>query len=328
VAEKRTAHSYLFSGIEGIGKKLIAIEFACMLNCTSYSFTNHQDCRTCERIRKGAHADVRVETPQKGSIRIDRVRQVQGFLKYSPVESRYRVIIIDDAHLMNRAAQNALLKTLEEPPAFGILVLVTSKASSLLPTVRSRLRKIRFAPLDRSVITDELVRDRRLKHDEAECVAGLASGSLAKALELLSANTLKFRNSMTQFLTSGSEFGLAALLDLSFQVSSDAQNMADTIEFGMVWIRDLIVLKMEGATSTIVNTDLIDILTTSAQHHAVSELLSIHQEMANTLELLGSDTNINRNLLADVMFLRIRDRISDKTGRSARPLMIKGQQNA
>ena len=67
VAEKRTAHSYLFSGIEGIGKKLIAIEFACMLNCTSYSFTNHQDCRTCERIRKGAHADVRVETPQKGS---------------------------------------------------------------------------------------------------------------------------------------------------------------------------------------------------------------------------------------------------------------------
>jgi len=139
---------------------------------------------------------------------------------------------------------------------------------------------------------------------------------------------MKFRNSMTQFLRSGPDFGLAALLDLSLQVSSDPQNMADTIEFGMVWIRDLIVLKMEGATSTIVNTDLIDILTTSAQHHAVSELLSIHQEMANTLELLSSDTNINRNLLADVMFLRIRDRISDKTGRSARPLMIKGQQNA
>ena len=69
---------------------------------------------------------------RRGLIRIDRVRQVQGFLKYSPVESRYRVIIIDDAHLINRAAQNALLKTLEEPPAFGIASPITARASSLL----------------------------------------------------------------------------------------------------------------------------------------------------------------------------------------------------
>ncbi len=314
VAEKRTAHSYLFSGLSGIGKKLIAAEFACMLNCPSYSFTDHETCVICAKIRKGNHPDVVIERPQKGSIRIDRVRQLQGFLKYAPLEAQYRVIIIDDAHLINRAAQNALLKTLEEPPGSSLLVLITDRASSLLPTVRSRLRTIKFAPLERSVIAGEIVRLKRLGNDEATCMAGLAAGSLGRALELLTANALKFRNSLVEFLSQRNNFGLATLLDLSFRLSSDAQDLVDTIEFGMTWVRDLIVLKTGGAVSSIVNTDLVDILTTSAQHHSVSGLLSVYNEMATALELLASDTNINRNLLTDVMFLKIRDKLGDATG--------------
>ena len=103
--------------------------------------------------------------------------------------------------------------------------------------------------------------------------------------------------------------------------------MVDTIEFGMTWIRDLIVLKTGGAASSIVNTDLIDILTTSAQHHSVSGLLSVYNEMATALELLASDTNINRNLLTDVMFLKIRDKLGDTTGWSPEPLTVKGYCN-
>ncbi len=314
VSEKRTAHSYLFSGIAGIGKKLIAIEFACMLNCPSYSFTEHERCGMCVKIRKGNHPDVRVEGPQKGSIRIDRVRQLQGFLKYAPMEAPYRVIIIDDAHLINRAAQNALLKTLEEPPGGSVLVLITDKASSLLPTVRSRLRTVKFAPLERSMIAREITRLKHLGQDEATCVAGLASGSLGRALELLTANTLKFRKDLVEFLSQGNNLGLATLLDLSFRLSSDAQKLIDTIEFGMTWIRDLIILKTGGAVSCVVNADLVDILTTSAQHHSISGLLSVFNEMATALGLLASDTNINRNLLTDVMFLKIRDRLNDTMG--------------
>ena len=313
VAEQRFAHSYLFSGISGIGKKLVAIEFACMLNCRSYSLLDHERCGTCDRIRRGNHPDVRVEAPQKGSIRIDRVRQLQGFLKYAPMEASYRVIIIDDAHLINRAAQNALLKTLEEPSGCSVLVLTTDKASSLLPTVRSRLRIVRFAPLERSIIAKEISRLKGLEHQEATCVAGLASGSLGRALELLTANAFKFRSPLVEFLSQGTNFGLAPLLDLSFRLSSDAQDLVGAIEFAMTWIRDLILLKTGGAFSSIVNTDLVDILEISAQHYSVSGLLSVYNEMAIALGLVASDTNINRNLLTDVMFLRIRDRLGDTT---------------
>ncbi|MGC8604585.1 MAG: ATP-binding protein, partial [Desulfomonilaceae bacterium] len=280
---KRQAHSYLFSGVDGIGKKLVAIEFACMLNCPSYTYKQPHSCRICDQIRKNAHADVRIERPQKGTIRIDTVRQLQGFLKYSPIEALYRVIIIDDAHLTNRAAQNALLKTLEEPPSNSIIILITSKASSLLPTVRSRLRRIKFAPLQKSLIAAELVRSRGLSREQAESLAGIASGSLGRAFELLSANYLKFRRDLTDFLTKGQNYGLSALLDLSFRVSADAQLLSDVIEFGITWIRDLFVLKVTGETRSIVNTDLVDILTISAQHLSEYELLAIHDQMSNTL---------------------------------------------
>ncbi|MGC8660623.1 MAG: DNA polymerase III subunit delta', partial [Desulfomonilaceae bacterium] len=201
VVSQKMAHAYLFSGLDGIGKKLVAIEFACMVNCPSYDPDEGHECRVCALIRKGNHADVQIVTPLKGSIRIDSVRQIHSFLKYSPVEAQYRVIIIDDAHLLNRSAQNALLKTLEEPPGSSLLILVTSRASALLSTVKSRLRHVRFGPLERSLISEELVRRKRIPSDQAASLAGLASGSLGRALELLSVNTLKFRNSLTDFLT-------------------------------------------------------------------------------------------------------------------------------
>ncbi|MGC8660315.1 MAG: DNA polymerase III subunit delta' C-terminal domain-containing protein, partial [Desulfomonilaceae bacterium] len=107
-------------------------------------------------------------------------------------------------------------------------------------------------------------------------------------------------------------FGLACLLDLSFRISSDSQNLNDAIEFGMTWIRDLIILKSGGVADSIIHTALIDILATSAQHYSIWQLLEIHAEMAKTLELLSSDTNINRNMLADVMLLKIRNMLDHK----------------
>jgi DNA polymerase III subunit delta' len=312
VGSKRTAHAYLFSGIEGIGKKLVALEFARMLCCPAYAGEPVHECGTCEKINRGAHPDVLMEAPLKGSIRIDRIRNLQGFFKYSPIEAPYRVIVIDDAHAMNRASQNALLKTLEEPPSFGVLILITSKPSSLLPTVLSRLRKIKFAPLDRSDVAKELFRTRDLPLNQADALAGLASGSLGHAIELLTPKILTSRNILSQFLSKPSEFVLANLLEMSAQLSSDTQNFIDAIEFGMSWIRDLVLLRIGAEAQSIVNIDFIDILKASAQHYSIEQLLAAHDEMSDALKLTYADTNINRNLAADVMFLRIREKMDEK----------------
>lgn len=305
VTDEQTAQSYLFSGIAGIGKLQAAIEFACMLNCRGYLQPEHFDCKICDRIRKGNCPDVRVEKPHKGSFRIDRVRYLQSFLKYSPVEAAFRVTIIDDAHLINRSAQNALLKTLEEPPSHSILILVTPKASNLLSTVRSRLRRVKFAPISKSVIGDELMRTKNISAEEAQTLAGLSSGSLGRALEIYSANTANLRKSILDFLNQGPSFGLAALLELSAQASADQETLFNAIEFGMTWVRDSITLKLGAHSSTLINADIIDFLKSSAQHHSVEKLLKISDLLANGLEFVGSESNINRNILADVMFLKI-----------------------
>ncbi len=152
VVQGRPAHAYLFSGRDGIGKKLVAMLFTAMVNCPEFPNDPEASCSVCRRILAHKHPDFILETPIRGMIRIEQVRGIQRFFQFAPVEGHQRVVVIDDAHTMNRSAQNALLKTLEEPPTRRILILVTSKPYVLLPTVRSRCRRVRFAPLASSTL--------------------------------------------------------------------------------------------------------------------------------------------------------------------------------
>jgi hypothetical protein len=170
-----------------------------------------------------------------------------------------------------------------------------------------------FSPLIRSVITKELVRIKNISEEEAQTIAGLSSGSLGRALELHSEGVTNLRKSVMDFFNAGPKFGLAPLLELSAQVSVDQRKLFDAIEFGMTWIRDLMTIKLGGLAFSVINTDLIDILRSSAQHYSIEELLTIRDLMSNVLALVDSETNINRNLLSDVMFLRIRQTMSGKS---------------
>ena len=145
--EGRPAHAYLFTGREGVGKRMAAFRFASMLNCPDPQADPDGTCHVCRRISSETHPDFIIERPEKGMIRIERVRLLQNSFKFAPAEARFRIAVIDDAHLMNRSAQNALLKTLEEPPPARVIVLVTSKPFLLLSTVRSRCRRVRFGPI-------------------------------------------------------------------------------------------------------------------------------------------------------------------------------------
>jgi DNA polymerase-3 subunit delta' len=190
--------SLILTGPSGVGKRRVAIATAQALNCLLQTTDAGEarpsapgipvdscgSCAACSRIARGVHPDVlMVEPGDTGTIRIDPIRDLVDRAAYRPFEGRRRVVIIDEADALVPQAQNALLKTLEEPPSASVFLLVTSKPHMLLPTVRSRCPQLRFRPLDAEDVAAALMAAGRSER-EARAIAAVAGGSLGRSLEV------------------------------------------------------------------------------------------------------------------------------------------------
>src|SRR5687768_9396436 len=179
------APGLICAGPQGVGKRMDAEALAQLLNCTAPSGGDAcGTCGSCARIARGVHPDVLAVRPgETGAIKIDQVREAIERSAYRPFEGRRRVVIIDDADAMAAEAQNALLKTLEEPPATSTFVLVTSRPDVLLPTVRSRCQRLRFGRLSPGDVASVLIRLHEYEPGPAHAAASAADGSGGAELE-------------------------------------------------------------------------------------------------------------------------------------------------
>jgi DNA polymerase-3 subunit delta' len=181
--------SLIFAGPEGVGKRRSAVALAQLFNCASPAADGPAPdacgvCASCRRIARGVHADVILLQPgETGSIKVDQARQAIERSAFRPFEGRRRVVIVDDADALEVSAQNALLKTLEEPPPASTFVLVTARPDLLLPTVLSRCQRLRFGPLAPADVAEVLMRDHAFPEADARAAAAGADGSVARALE-------------------------------------------------------------------------------------------------------------------------------------------------
>lgn len=180
--ENKVPHAYLFSGIEGVGKRQTAIGLAQALNCAGIKEIPCEQCLSCQKISKGVHPDCLFIEPDGKTIRIEVLRDLKQKAYLYPLEGRSKIFIIDQAEKMTLASANALLKILEEPPNQTYFILITSQPSALLPTIRSRCQKMEFGPLPSEILIQILM---RLGKDskEAKLLADLSQGSIQKAFE-------------------------------------------------------------------------------------------------------------------------------------------------
>ncbi len=183
---KRIPHAYIFYGPSGVGKKLFALYFARMLNCLNPK-DNHLpcfNCINCYKIDNNIHPDLKIVATEKKQIKIDEIREVTNFTYTSPLEGRFKVIIIDDAHKMNVFSANALLKTLEEPLSNSVIILITDNLKALLPTIQSRCIKISFSALTEEEILSILTK-KDYDINKVKNILPFSSGSVKMAEELL-----------------------------------------------------------------------------------------------------------------------------------------------
>src|ERR1051325_9705657 len=200
----RLHHAYLFAGPEGVGKRKIAFSFAKVIHCSETPGDFCNGCANCARIDAGNHPDVRFLEPLAGKkeISIQQIRDIENELNFRSFSGKRKVAVIDPATLMNLSAQNALLKTLEEPPQDSLLILVAANGGGLLPTLRSRCLLLPFAPLDRELVAYFLSSRDDIDSNRAEVLAALSMGSIGTALALDDGKRREQRQAWSQTVSS------------------------------------------------------------------------------------------------------------------------------
>src|SRR5947199_2226941 len=184
---ERLAHALLFRGEERIGKLLAARVLAQAVNCGAAPPPEPPEgsgaCRSCHQIETGPQPDVTILTATSGKGETDQTREIESRFIYRPLIGRRKIVILDNADLLRREAANSLLKTIEEPPPDSLIILVSSRPESLLPTIRSRCQVIRFVPLDLDQVEAAVRRQRGLPEEDTRFLAVISGGRLGLALE-------------------------------------------------------------------------------------------------------------------------------------------------
>ena len=298
-------HAYLFSGPEGVGKRTAARLLAQACNCEGAPAGGRRSggpaasapppgdscgaCGPCRKIARGVHPDV-IELAQERvmakagrweprggrapskDIVVDQVRDlVDHRLAMKRFEGRRRFVLIDPADGMNVQAQNALLKTLEEPPADATLVLVASSPDVLLPTLRSRCARISFAPLPDEVLATRLAAEGR-SPEEIRLVVALAGGSLGRALEL-DAKALAAREEAVTSAATLDPGDASTWIAFAREQGEDREAARETCELLTVWLRDVLAVRAAGEMAPLALGDLAERTVAAAAQLDPSEAL-------------------------------------------------------
>ena len=305
-------HALLFTGHDGIGKKKTALAFAMALNCHAIAGQSAKGrdpiepcgtCRPCKKIAAGHHPDVIIVEPEQSRIKISAIRDLGHALAVKPYEALTRVVVVDQAQVMNPQAGNALLKLLEEPPAKTILILIAVNTYSLLPTIVSRCQQISFRPIPFQTLA-EYLGQKGFPPAKAKILSKLANGSFAKAKRLADADWLSRREWIIQAMErlSGERQDhcrAAHSLAFSEMLAKDRDAIEDVLELMTSWFRDVAVVK--GGSENIVNQDLLPRVRQAAQRCSNQTVLSNIGLLETARKKI--EANANLRLTLDIMLM-------------------------
>jgi DNA polymerase-3 subunit delta' len=288
----RLHHAYLFVGLEGVGKRTVALALAKAIHCGAMTDDFCGECSNCARIKDGNHPDVRVIEPLAGKkeISIQQIRELERELNFRSFTGKCKIMILDPAVLMNLSAQNALLKTLEEPPENSLLILIAPNAGGLLPTLRSRCLRLSFGPLARGQVSDFLASRHGMKADEAQFLAAMAMGSLGAAVNLDKEELVEKRRVWIGLLSSLHAGDYQAATVAAETLASNRDEALKFLKWAESWYRDLLLHKVAPDSPETVNLDMLPQLQQQSAEHNVEHLLSSFSQA------IGAAARIQRNL--------------------------------
>jgi DNA polymerase III subunit delta' len=318
----RLPGALLFVGPEGIGKKQFALEVARSVLCREANgFGGCGKCAICQRIGKfvfptsekrddfdrvfiGEHLDVGQVIPFGRNIGVGAIRDLEREANFRPNEGTKRFFIIDDADKLNLSSANALLKTLEEPPATTHIFLITSRYNSLLPTIISRCQVLRFGPVEAAEIESHLLATKEFSPEDASAAARISGGSIGRALAMNGEDFRDHRKAMLKVVEARTAGNDNTALLRAAEETGDAR-MKDSFELRLdilqSLLRDVWQLKKGRGKDALINADLHDSLARYAENALAEDLTGFIAEIEKVRENLL--VNINRKIATDALFM-------------------------
>ena len=308
VENNRVSHAYILNGERGSGKKMLANLFAMTLLCETGDNEPCGKCHSCKQAESGNHPDIiRVTHEKPNSISVDDIRtQVNNTVDIKPYQGPYKVYIIPQADMMTPQAQNAILKTIEEPPSYAVFLLLTENAETLLPTINSRCVMLKLRNIKDTLIKKYLMENLEIPDYKADMCTAFAQGNMGRAIMLANSDHFnEIREEAVQLLKHISEMELNEIVAAVKNISVYKLEITDYLDIIMIWYRDVLLYKATADVNHLVFRDEIYDIKKSASKSSYEGIEQILEALEKAKVRLNA--NVNFDLVIELLLLTIKE---------------------
>ncbi len=302
------SHAYILNGEKGCGKSMIANAFAMTLLCENGGAEPCMTCHSCKQVLSDNHPDIkRLITEKPNLIRVDEIRQqIVNDVAIKPYNGDHKIYIIPDAENMNPAAQNALLKTLEEPPAYVVILLLCNNADMLLETIRSRCVILNVRPLKDEQVLDYLMQTKQVPDYQARACAAFARGSIGRAMMLLQNEEFEeFEQEIVFVLKNIKTMDIAQINQEAKKLTQFSIGLQDVLDFLFLWFKDVALYKASRSTDMLLHRDeerLIQSMAKESSFEGIERILEMIKATGRRL-----NANVNTETTLELLLLTIKE---------------------
>ena len=308
VREDKVSHAYILNGERGAGKKMLANLFAATLLCEKGGPDPCNECHSCRQAESGNHPDIIKVTHEKpNSISVDDIReQVNNTIMIKPYQGPYKVYIIPQADMMTTQAQNALLKTIEEPPEYAVIMLLTENADTLLPTINSRCVMLKLRNIKDTLIKTYLMETMQVPDYKADMCTAFAQGNMGRAIMLANSEHFnEIRDEAVQLLKYINEMELSEIVQAVSRITAYKLEINDYLDIIMIWYRDVLLYKATKDMDKVVFKDQIKYIKERAKRSSYEGIELIIESLEKAKARLKA--NVNFDLVMELLFLTIKE---------------------
>ena len=303
------SHAYIINGEYGSGRQTIASALAKTIQCQSK--TDDTDacgvCTSCKQAESHNHPDIKSITHDKTSISVNDIReQLNNDISIKPYSSEYKIYIIPDANKMTAQAQNALLKTIEEPPVYAIIILLTENCDSLLPTIRSRCVTLTMNPIEKDKICTYLENKFQLEPEQAQIAANYCQGNIGKAIRFASSSDfIEMKNQVLKLLKNLDSMDIASIIDTIKEFSTHKNDINDYLDLMLLWYRDVLMFKVTKDANLLLYSDEYSAISEQATKRDYENIENIIAAIDKAKVRLKA--NVNFDVTIELMILAMKD---------------------
>ncbi len=309
IRSNKVSHAYIINGEKASGKEFIAGIFAQTLQCEKGGDEPCGECHSCKQAATKNHPDIRYVTHEKpASIGVDDIRdQVSDDVSIKPYSGPYKIYIISEAEKMTAQAQNAILKTLEEPPAYVVIMLLTTNSGSFLQTIRSRCIELDMKPVPSPVLKEYLMREYEIPDYKADVCVAFAQGNVGKAREMATSDDFTaVQNATLNLVKSVREMDLSDAVAGIKAMSEYKVDPGDYLDIISIWYRDVLLFKATGETDQLVFREELSTIRRVAQRSSYEGIEEVLEALKKARLRLSA--NVNFELTMELLFLTIQEK--------------------